>query len=70
MLSIFAKEPEVPPNLLVVLVVGLCMWIVPPALHLGALGLAVTAILSLAFAFTLARRITAGQAPCRAMPRA
>ena len=71
MQSIFKVQPEVPPALLVVVVVGLILWLVPPALHLGPLGSVVTGALALALAFVLAARVKQGQAERRgdAKPR-
>lgn len=66
MQSIFKVQPEVPPALLVVVVVGGVLWIVPPALRLGPLGTVVAGTCALALAFAMARRVAQGQAQRRA----
>jgi Flp pilus assembly protein TadB len=66
MQPIFKSQPELPPVVLVIVLVGLIVWLVPPALHLGPLGIVVVAVCALALAFTLARRVAEGQAQRRA----
>jgi Flp pilus assembly protein TadB len=66
MQPIFKNQPELPPTVLVIVVVGLIIWLVPAALHLGPLGTVVVGVCALALAFTLARRVAEGQAQRRA----
>jgi hypothetical protein len=66
MQPIFKNQPELPPSVLVIVLVGLILWLVPPALHLGPLGTVVVGACGLALAFALARRVAAGQAQRRA----
>jgi hypothetical protein len=63
---VFKNQPELPPAVLVIVVVGLVLWLVPPSLHLGPIGTVVTGACALALAFTLARRVAEGQAQRRA----
>jgi uncharacterized membrane-anchored protein len=66
MQPIFKNQPELPPALLVIVVVALVLWLVPPALHLGPIGIVVTGACALALGFTMARRVAEGQAQRRA----
>ena len=64
--SMFRTQPEIPPVLLVIVVVGVFLWFIPPALHLGPLGLVVCGAIALALAFSMAERVKIGQAERRA----
>ena len=66
MQPVFRNQPELPPVVLVIVLVGLVLWLVPPALHLGPIGIVVTGAGALALGFTMARRVAAGQAQRRA----
>jgi uncharacterized membrane-anchored protein len=66
MQPVFKNQPELPPAVLVIVVVGLVLWLVPAALHLGPIGTVVTGACALALGFTMARRVAEAQALRRA----
>ena len=65
MQPIFKNQPELPPVVLVIVLVGLILWLVPPAMHLGPMGTVVLGFCALALAFAMARRVADGQAERR-----
>jgi Na+/H+-translocating membrane pyrophosphatase len=70
MQSLFKRQPEMPPLLVVFMVVVVAIFIVLPGLHLGPLGMVVGGVISVTVAFAMGRRVETMQAQRRALAAA
>jgi uncharacterized membrane protein len=66
MLSKLKQPLEMPPSMVVVLVIGLSVFIIAPALHYGPLGTVVLGAVATFLAFAMGRRVKESQTRRRA----